>query len=131
MVRRPPRSTLFPYTTLFRSGLNPQLFLPLLTSSASAVAVWSAHSVRSLLPLYTVPFPSENRHAPIAGQDSGSHIAKCRMRMGQKSPTHRAELSHRKSGSQPRLDPPNGRVPEDAQPFGCPNRSLSASPRTP
>src|SRR5258707_11891594 len=26
MIRRPPRSTLFPYTTLFRSGLgNPQL----------------------------------------------------------------------------------------------------------
>src|SRR4051794_41425882 len=25
MLRRPPRSTLFPYTTLFRSGLNPRL----------------------------------------------------------------------------------------------------------
>src|SRR5256885_10480719 len=24
MIRRPPRSTLFPYTTLFRSGLNPK-----------------------------------------------------------------------------------------------------------
>src|SRR5687767_15636855 len=24
MIRRPPRSTLFPYTTLFRSGFNPQ-----------------------------------------------------------------------------------------------------------
>src|SRR3712207_7812123 len=24
MIRRPPRSTLFPYTTLFRSGLHPQ-----------------------------------------------------------------------------------------------------------
>src|SRR2546430_6324583 len=23
MIRRPPRSTLFPYTTLFRSNLNP------------------------------------------------------------------------------------------------------------
>src|SRR3712207_7212584 len=23
MIRRPPRSTLFPYTTLFRSGVNP------------------------------------------------------------------------------------------------------------
>src|SRR2546426_9119296 len=27
MIRRPPRSTLFPYTTLFRSVLNPLLFL--------------------------------------------------------------------------------------------------------
>src|SRR3712207_7703467 len=24
MIRRPPRSTLFPYTTLFRSGLSPR-----------------------------------------------------------------------------------------------------------
>src|SRR2546423_8856128 len=24
MIRRPPRSTLFPYTTLFRSGTNPR-----------------------------------------------------------------------------------------------------------
>src|SRR3712207_8854215 len=25
MIRRPPRSTLFPYTTLFRSGLKPHV----------------------------------------------------------------------------------------------------------
>src|SRR5258706_6113222 len=28
MIRRPPRSTLFPYTTLFRSLLFPKLLLP-------------------------------------------------------------------------------------------------------
>src|SRR5260370_23411404 len=28
MIRRPPRSTLFPYTTLFRSSLRPKLFCP-------------------------------------------------------------------------------------------------------
>src|SRR5689334_24378769 len=27
MIRRPPRSTLFPYTTLFRSGPQGQLFV--------------------------------------------------------------------------------------------------------
>src|SRR5687768_18262446 len=26
MIRRPPRSTLFPYTTLFRSGTTPSFF---------------------------------------------------------------------------------------------------------
>src|SRR2546427_6093706 len=26
MIRRPPRSTLFPYTTLFRSGITPSRF---------------------------------------------------------------------------------------------------------
>src|SRR5256885_7103861 len=25
MIRRPPRSTLFPYTTLFRSGMTPEV----------------------------------------------------------------------------------------------------------
>src|SRR2546425_8911358 len=29
MIRRPPRSTLFPYTTLFRSPLRPLLRVPL------------------------------------------------------------------------------------------------------
>src|SRR5256885_17037934 len=29
MIRRPPRSTLFPYTTLFRSGVNLQITIPL------------------------------------------------------------------------------------------------------
>src|SRR5258708_13039919 len=29
MIRRPPRSTLFPYTTLFRSGIRAAAFIPL------------------------------------------------------------------------------------------------------
>src|SRR3712207_8009068 len=33
MIRRPPRSTLFPYTTLFRSGLPPSSEAPLLDPS--------------------------------------------------------------------------------------------------
>src|SRR3712207_8940669 len=38
MIRRPPRSTLFPYTTLFRStqsGFNPQAQTPFLPFSPS------------------------------------------------------------------------------------------------
>src|SRR2546430_12577051 len=35
MIRRPPRSTLFPYTTLFRSGLQ------LAFSNPSATPVWA------------------------------------------------------------------------------------------
>src|SRR5260370_32022546 len=30
MIRRPPRSTLFPYTTLFRSGLISSVALPIM-----------------------------------------------------------------------------------------------------
>src|SRR2546427_8343619 len=43
MIRRPPRSTLFPYTTLFRSAQaiawEPQKFLP---DAAAFVRAWQA-----------------------------------------------------------------------------------------
>src|SRR5256885_7668221 len=39
MIRRPPRSTLFPYTTLFRSFLNCLATLPSLRLAASTVKV--------------------------------------------------------------------------------------------
>src|SRR2546428_2866291 len=38
MIRRPPRSTLFPYTTLFRSGLGLGRLLVPVIATASAVA---------------------------------------------------------------------------------------------
>src|SRR5438094_5793147 len=37
MIRRPPRSTLFPYTTLFRSALLQRIFL---MSSLMLLLVW-------------------------------------------------------------------------------------------
>src|SRR5688572_32861510 len=38
MIRRPPRSTLFPYTTLFRSALVDHVNASLLTDSARVTA---------------------------------------------------------------------------------------------
>src|SRR3712207_7705211 len=40
MIRRPPRSTLFPYTTLFRSDL---VDVAALRRAAQEVALWAAH----------------------------------------------------------------------------------------
>src|SRR5438270_1460093 len=37
MIRRPPRSTLFPYTTLFRSALQPDVILAFSTPATAAV----------------------------------------------------------------------------------------------
>src|SRR3712207_8338706 len=41
MIRRPPRSTLFPYTTLFRSGLPPLEAMscgtPVITSNTTSI----------------------------------------------------------------------------------------------
>src|SRR3712207_9283587 len=42
MIRRPPRSTLFPYTTLFRSTLLIAAFIP-------AVKLWGVFSVPALV----------------------------------------------------------------------------------
>src|SRR2546427_4370155 len=39
MIRRPPRSTLFPYTTLFRSTLGPQLWRQFMEQPGVTVAV--------------------------------------------------------------------------------------------
>src|SRR3712207_7774995 len=40
MTRRPPRSTLFPYTTLFRSISEPAQATPLMLLFPSFVAAW-------------------------------------------------------------------------------------------
>src|SRR2546430_9959699 len=39
MIRRPPRSTLFPYTTLFRSGVEPVLAVTTLMKRTKQAAV--------------------------------------------------------------------------------------------
>src|SRR3712207_8902678 len=65
MIRRPPRSTLFPYTTLFRSlriaMLAPDLFSRAL---ATGVSLWilfqftiNIAAMLSLVPLTGIPLP--------------------------------------------------------------------------
>src|SRR2546430_9136161 len=52
MIRRPPRSTLFPYTTLFRSGVTVN---------------WIAAAPRSLSPLFdALPLPVKPDPVPVA-----------------------------------------------------------------
>src|SRR3712207_8435412 len=48
MIRRPPRSTLFPYTTLFRSRSFEQRFAPAL-SEGSSHADWFAAMVPDIV----------------------------------------------------------------------------------
>src|SRR5260221_3112215 len=50
MIRRPPRSTLFPYTTLFRSILRESFFAQelLLADWGIAADVWSCPSFNEL-----------------------------------------------------------------------------------
>src|SRR3712207_8869283 len=48
MIRRPPRSTLFPYTTLFRSSAERPLFIPVILGT-SRQGRMSEHAARFLL----------------------------------------------------------------------------------
>src|SRR5260221_2373756 len=56
MIRRPPRSTLFPYTTLFRSS-GPLLPVPLLPHPAAASAPSAATTVMTRLFMGGLRFP--------------------------------------------------------------------------
>src|SRR5260370_17558136 len=55
MIRRPPRSTLFPYTTLFRSGVDFKDDSPADNSSAVNSNAWGAHANRHLAPSLEKP----------------------------------------------------------------------------
>src|SRR3712207_8257535 len=60
MIRRPPRSTLFPYTTLFRSGVHVPtvphtLAGPVLGQQAMALALLANEQVGSLGPAVWAP----------------------------------------------------------------------------
>src|SRR5437870_6350755 len=44
MIRRPPRSTLFPYTTLFRSGSSSGCARPAACWSSTTASTWSTRS---------------------------------------------------------------------------------------
>src|SRR5258708_30545855 len=87
MIRRPPRSTLFPYTTLFRSNVgigttNPQSLLAVKgTITAKEVVVtttgWSDYvstPVNPLTPLNPdAPFVYKNHHHPDNPADAAVH----------------------------------------------------------
>src|SRR3712207_7624472 len=47
MIRRPPRSTLFPYTTLFRSAVNPDGSL-VVSAGGNELKIWDPRSGEEL-----------------------------------------------------------------------------------
>src|SRR3712207_6906386 len=59
MIRRPPRSTLFPYTTLFRSGLRPDNDARKLATAAEGEATSSS------LPSCWTPICSSWSRSPV------------------------------------------------------------------
>src|SRR3712207_8912438 len=68
MIRRPPRSTLFPYTTLFRSSrrLAARLSRRLWTSTSSTRPCWStARHSQCLLPAILITTRSEEHTSEL------------------------------------------------------------------
>src|SRR3712207_7036965 len=85
MIRRPPRSTLFPYTTLFRSPHNSGLLLDRLRSPVRRPDAGPGRPDRARQVLPTHPLGGGDRVA-VAGEVRGRH---------RRSEEHTSELQSR------------------------------------
>src|SRR3712207_7630412 len=81
MIRRPPRSTLFPYTTLFRSRLRASYWLAVIPPST--YITWPV----------TKPAPGEAKNRTGATTSFGSAMRPSGMR--ERSEEHTSELQSR------------------------------------
>src|SRR3712207_8855149 len=66
MIRRPPRSTLFPYTTLFRSSVQPPCLLPPCKQGTRSARVTANRPITSLRPKSHPHLRPGRSSAPIA-----------------------------------------------------------------
>src|SRR5260370_26933903 len=131
MIRRPPRSTLFPYTTLFRSvwlggGLDPQLSL-----HARRGRLLSATAFRTA----AGPDRPQGRRTPREAGDAG--LGTYRRRLGGRAreggrgpapPARPAGLSQRAAEGRA---PPQTRRPGAPLAAGAPERGPPARPGRP
>src|SRR2546422_3481255 len=81
MIRRPPRSTLFPYTTLFRSGGGPADAPPVPTNARQAITIRSAESARPKALLQRPISPSRPGFASKAVIRSEEHTSELQSRL--------------------------------------------------
>src|SRR2546430_4750042 len=81
MIRRPPRSTLFPYTTLFRSLSSPSLAPNLLCSRLNSIVYRNTDSDRLITFFYAqldgatrrLDYVNAGHNAQFALRSDGSH----------------------------------------------------------
>src|SRR5882762_3281779 len=104
MIRRPPRSTLFPYTTLFRSLAPGVMTIPVRIHTSKLPASYVRR--RLTLPLYLDPFwiASKARvrpfvwaalcemafdiFSPVTGRDRTVHLAEETIKLWRARPTN-------------------------------------------
>src|SRR3712207_8347551 len=90
MIRRPPRSTLFPYTTLFRSGLHRRRLAPVLPAGLRPDERARLHAVAQAAAGLPGPAPGqpERVRAQLRAGDRGPAPAR-------RSEEHTSELQSR------------------------------------
>src|SRR2546422_4752485 len=79
MIRRPPRSTLFPYTTLFRSRERRETVVPAVRQTAGEPALELGGELRECLPIRFVllrPLGFEAGAAPPGGPPARGRLVR-------------------------------------------------------
>src|SRR3712207_8030444 len=83
MIRRPPRSTLFPYTTLFRSPNCRGPFAP--GGCSPLLTPWPCFSVFDLQQLLLAPFRLKNRSEEHTSELQSRQYLVCRLLLEKKN----------------------------------------------
>src|SRR3712207_7151317 len=86
MIRRPPRSTLFPYTTLFRSSAR---------SPVAGAACGVLSEVMTCSSLCSIPSGEDAEHEDRAQADEGQQRLGDRVDLERRSEEHTSELQSR------------------------------------
>src|SRR3712207_8534260 len=86
MIRRPPRSTLFPYTTLFRSHLGYEV-----DARAQALRSGETKTIGVLVPIYENPFFWQI----LVGISSEADASGYSLLLAHRSEEHTSELQSR------------------------------------
>src|SRR5258708_11331817 len=102
MIRRPPRSTLFPYTTLFRSGPRPPL-VPLERRPLAALREGQDHHPGALLHRRSGHAPRDQEPVLRAYPRSEEHTSElqspdhlvCRLLLEKKKKKHKKKIYER------------------------------------
>src|SRR2546430_3213233 len=101
MIRRPPRSTLFPYTTLFRSPLSVTWFLTFFRSSVYSTHLKNLLSSSSTKVLFIFgdsdQFTRVSRSEEHTSELQSQSNLVCRLLLEKKKHSHSVRLVHRVS----------------------------------
>src|SRR5437870_9746291 len=89
MIRRPPRSTLFPYTTLFRSAIVPALRSP---STSIVTSISSARRIAADAPPGTTALSRPRSEEHTSELQSRGHLV-CRLLLEKKKKKTKEEQS--------------------------------------